>query len=225
MENYQNMTWTEYITTEQARLLLPLSWYVRVKQDQNSKNMLKIVATDVYNRIQSFGGIQEWLGPGACLDCPPASNAAYGTGEGPIVQNNGDTCNDYLYTHNFALIGFLEASYAVPSEPMYKNALNQLSEFTVRIQSTSDKFSYLDGTWYRAFDYGMWDYYGSASDWLWGPWCIESGWTSTWITTVFTFRNLNTSMWDFIAQAPIDINDFDAACADFLDADFCSSRR
>ena len=45
--------------------------------------------------------------------------------------------------------------------------------------------SELDGAWFRGFDFRRWEYWASNSDWEWGPWCTEVGWTQGWITSVF----------------------------------------
>jgi hypothetical protein len=46
----------------------------------------------------------------------------------------------------------------------------------------------------RGFDYELWEYYGSSADNGWGAWCVESGWTNTWIAATFGLRRLNRSL-------------------------------
>ena len=65
-----------------------------------------------------------------------ASNEEYGTGEVTIIQQNGDTICDSLYTCNFALIGLHEAASAT-GDPLYANAEKRLADFLCRIQIRS----------------------------------------------------------------------------------------
>jgi hypothetical protein len=60
-----------------------------------------------------------------------------------------------------------------------------------RIQASSTQQPYLDGAWLRGFDYGIWEFFGSASDSGWGPWCVETGWTNSWIAAALGLRKLN----------------------------------
>ena len=101
-------------------------------------------------------------------------------------------------------------------------ALDRLAEFLVRIQVHSPELIFLDGAWYRAFDYKLWEYYGSASDKGWGPWSIESGWTVTWISSVFALRQLNTSFWD-ISQQGSSINGtlWSDICTQMIPPEYC----
>jgi hypothetical protein len=46
----------------------------------------------------------------------------------------------------------------------------------------------------RGFDYELWEYYSSSADNGWGGWCVESGWTNTWIAATFGLRNLNRGL-------------------------------
>ena len=48
----------------------------------------------------------------------------------------------------------------------------------------------------RAFDFGRWDYWASNADLGWGAWCVESGWTQGWVTSILALRQLDTSLWD-----------------------------
>jgi len=224
MDRYAHLRWVEYFSTEQARMLLPLAWLVRVNNTALHRFWLKKVSSDFLSKQHSSGAIQEWLGdPGLCEDCPPANNNVYGTSEGPAIQENGDTCADFLYTQNFALLGLHEAVYAVPDEPLYSQGVESLVKFIIRTQiSAADKYSYLDGAWYRAFDFERWEYFGSSTDWLWGPWCIESGWIVTWIPAVLGFRQLDVSMWDFTQNdSPVTSDSMKQICSVFLPSFFC----
>ena len=86
-------------------MLLPLAWLVRVDDTPEHRKWLKLIATDLLESQQEFGGIQERLGPaGLCNYCPPSTNVMYATSENGLIQQNGDPCSDMLYTHNFALV-------------------------------------------------------------------------------------------------------------------------
>ena len=126
---------------------------------------------------------------------PPLSNAAYGTGEAPLIQTNGDCASDLLYTCNFTFLGLNEA-FAATGDEQYKRMADKLADFLVRIQVRSEKHTELDGGWFRAFDYSQWEYWGSNADSGWGAWSIETGWTQAWIPTVLAMRELNENLWD-----------------------------
>lgn len=188
---------------ERARMLLPLAWLVRVQDTPEHRKWLAQVADPLLATQDACGAIREQFGTlkdggfGA-----PQSNEAYGTGETPIVQENGDPLADMLYTCNFAFIGLHEAA-AATGEERYRNAENKLAEFLCRIQIRSETRPELDGAWFRAFDYGAWDYWGSNADAGWGAWSIESGWSVTWITSVLALRDRRTSLWDLTAGSKI----------------------
>ena len=51
----------------------------------------------------------------------------------------------------------------------------------------------LDGAWFRALDFGKWDYWGSNADAGRGVWSMESGGTQGWITAVRGLRQMHRS--------------------------------
>ena len=61
----------------------------------------------------AHGGIKQFFGAGPeagkCSACVPASNAAYGDGEAPLMFDGDEPLTDSLYGLNFALIGLREA--------------------------------------------------------------------------------------------------------------------
>jgi hypothetical protein len=71
------------------------------------------------------------------------------------------------------------------------------------VQIRSEKHPELDGGWFRAFDYDRWKYWASNTDVGWGAWCIETGWSQSWITTVMGLRRLKTSLWDITSNSRI----------------------
>ena len=188
--------WTNGIQQERGRMLLPLAWLIRVDDRPEYREWLKQIASDIEKCQDQSGAIREELGP---LDhgdmAPPSSNAAYGTGEAPLIQSNGDCASDLLYTCNFTFLGLNEA-YAATGDDQYKRMVDKLADFLVRIQVRSEKHTELDGGWFRAFDYSQWEYWGSNADSGWGAWSIESGWTQAWIPTVLAMRELKENLWD-----------------------------
>ena len=98
-----------------------------------------------------------------------------------VTHKATDPVVDQLYV-NAPLAFCLYTAYKVTGEKMYKDFFHQIMDFLVRIQIRS-KDKKLNGAWMRAFDYKNWDYYGSNGDIDWGPYCVESGWTNTWIGT------------------------------------------
>jgi hypothetical protein len=125
----------------------------------------------------------------------PQSNEAYGTSETPLIQENGDPVSDQLYTTGFALLGLREAA-AATGDVKLRAAENRLAEYLARIQVRSEKLPYLDGAWFRAFDFGKWDYWASSADLGWGAWNAEAGWGPAWIPVVFGLRAQDTTLWD-----------------------------
>ncbi len=188
--------WTNGIQQERARMLLPLSWLVRVEDTPEHRAWLRKMADDLLALQDASGAIREAMGALAMGTIrPPHSNEEYGTSETPVIQNNGDPASDLLYTTNFAFLGLHEAA-AATGEEFYQKAADRLAEFLCRIQICSEVHPVLDGGWFRAFDFQKWEYWGSNGDAGWGAWCIESGWTQGWITAVLGLRHKNTSLWD-----------------------------
>ena len=130
---------------------------------------------------------------------PPVRNEEYGTREVPLIQANGDPIADQLYTTGFTLMALHEATAATGSKA-YHAAEDKLAQFLCRIQIRSERFPYLDGGWFRAFDYGRWDYWASSGDIGWGAWCIEAGWAQAWATAALGLRVQHTSMWELTAD-------------------------
>jgi hypothetical protein len=195
-----NWRWTNGLQQERARMLLPLAWLIQIEDKPEHRQWLKRMAGDLIAFQVECGGIREELGaPGNSSISPPKSNAQYGTSETSLLQHNGDPVCDLLYTINFAFLGLHEAA-AATHDASYIRAENKLAEFLCRIQIQSEKHPELAGGWFRAFDYKGWDYWASASDWGWGPWSIETGWTMSWITSVLAMRHLGTSLWELTGR-------------------------
>lgn len=138
-----------------------------------------------------------------------------------MIQDNGDTIADLLYSNNFAFVGLVEAA-AATNNSVYQKAADGLASFLVRIQATSTEVPELHGAYFRAFDYKAWDFWGSASDWGWGPWSVETGWTEGWIAAGFALRALNKSMWELTHQhTTIDEKMGAAVCSTMLPQEYC----
>ncbi len=196
MARYPRWTWTNGLTQEMARMLLPLAFLVRVKATPERLEWLDRLAADLLAQMQPSGAIHELLGPLADGRYPPpSSNEAYGTNEASLIQQNGDPACDLLYTANFAFLGLHEAAAATQS-PALGRAADRLAELFWRIQVRSTAHPELDGAWMRSFDDHLWEYWGSSADQGWGAWCIESGWTNAWIAAVMGLRLRGETLFD-----------------------------
>jgi len=204
MENYpDNWSWTNGMTQEKARMLLPLAWLVRVDDTPQHRRWLRRIAVDLLALQQPCGAIREQLGrPGKGAYPPPKSNQDYGGNEASLIQQNGDPVCDLLYTTNFAFLGLHEAG-AATGEALYLEAEDKLAEFLCRIQVRSDAHPELNGTWFRAFDFRRWEPWGSDADAGWGAWCTMTGWIHSWITSVLAMRQMDTSLWDLTIDIPL----------------------
>ncbi|MGI6611065.1 MAG: hypothetical protein ACOX4G_11215 [Limnochordia bacterium] len=188
MDVYPKWRWTNGITQEMARMLLPLAFLVRIEDTAEHRGWLQRIADDLLACMQPCGAIREQMGPKETGVYPsPSSNEAYGTNEASVIQENGDPACDLLYATNYAFLGLHEAAAATKS-PALQEAADKLTQFLLRIQVRSMAHPYLDGAWMRSFDYELWEYWGSSADQGWGAWCVESGWTNAWIAAVLAMR-------------------------------------
>ena len=197
------INWTNGLAQERARIVLPLAWLVRVEDTPENRAMLDKAIDGLLSIQAECGAIREEIGPLSNGRYPPSqSNKAYGTTEASLIQENGDPVADMLYTTNFAFIGLHEAA-AATGAPRIKAAENKLAEFLCRIQIHSEKHPFLDGGWFRAFDFDRWEFWASNADAGWGAWSIESGWTCGWINAVLAMRQSDTSLWDLAKKCHI----------------------
>jgi len=195
--------WRWQDNLERAHMLLCLAWLVRVADTPEHRAWLDRVAGDLLAWQQPSGAIQERLGPphGGHYRAPQ-SNAEYGTNETPLVQQNGDPVSDQLYTTGFALLGLHEAAGAT-GDPRFRRAADRLAAYLCRIQTRSQKFPHLSGTWFRAFDDRRWEAWASSADVGWGAWSIESGWGQAWITALLALREQGVTVWDYTARSGV----------------------
>ena len=195
--------WTNGIQQERARMLLPLSWLIRVEDTPEHRRWLATIAKDLLALQDPSGAIREEIGSaGRGRYGPPKSNAAYGTAEAPLIQTNGDRLTDLLYTSNFAFLGLHEAA-AATGDVTYREASGRLADYLVRVQARSTQLPEFDGAWFRAFDFGRWEYWASNADHGWGAWSVETGWTQAWVATVLGLRELKTSVWELTNNSQV----------------------
>lgn len=197
--------WTNGIQQERARMILPLAWLVQIEDTPEHRQWLDQVVSDLLKNQVACGAIREELGAGKGQFGRTASNDAYGKREAPLIFENGDPVADMLYTSNFAFFSLNEAAHATGNKK-YKEAVKKLSDFLIRIQVKSDKINSLEGAWFRAFDYELWDYWASNADAGWGAWATLTGWIQSWIVTTEVLVQRNQSYWDL--TAPSRINDY-----------------
>jgi hypothetical protein len=203
MEGYPDK-WRWGDNMERARMLLPLAWLVRVEDTPEHRGWLMRIASDLIAIQEACGALPERLkGAGGGHYVIPASNDAYGTTETPLIQQNGDTVSDQLYTAGFALLGLHEAA-AATGDAKLRAAADKLAAYLVRIQVRSDDVAYVDGAWFRAFDYGKWDYWASSADIGWGAWSIEAGWCQAWTAVTLDLRARGTSFWELTEGSRIE---------------------
>ncbi|MBN1489800.1 MAG: hypothetical protein JXA69_07775 [Phycisphaerae bacterium] len=189
---------------ERARMLLCLAWLVRVEDTPEHRGWLKRVADGLLEcQDAATGAIAVRLGrTGSGHYLPPTSNAEYGTRETPLIQANGDPASDQLYTTGFALLGLREA-VAATGDADLRRAEDRLAAYACRIQVRAPEHPWLNGWWFRAFDFKRWDYWASSADAGWGAWSLEAGWAQAWTVATFALRAKETSLWDLTAKSRI----------------------
>ncbi len=196
MEVCPKWRWSNGISQEMGRMLLPLAFLIRTEQKAEYRKWIGTISDYVLEQQQPCGAIAEKVGdPKDGHYPPPNSNEAYATTEAPVIQENGDPASDLLYTANFTFLGLHELASA-SHDPNIRRAEDRLAGFLSRIQVSSERHRYLNGCWMRSFDYDKWEYWGSSSDLGWGAWCVESGWMNSWIASVFALRILRGTLFD-----------------------------
>lgn len=198
MENYPDGWHVQNgMQQERARMVLPLAWLVRVEDTPEHRHWLDIVVSRLLECQEPCGAIREELGSGAQdkNKILVTSNDAYGKNEAPLIAMNGDPVADMLYTCNFLFFALNEAAHATGNEK-YADSVAELADFLVKIQIKSEAHKDIDGAWFRAFDYGRWDYWASNADDGWGAWSTLSGWIQSWIVTTEYLVDAKESYWD-----------------------------
>lgn len=206
MSTYPQSWGVTGIQMDRARMLLPLAWLIKIEDTSQHRSWLKMMVEDL-NQDAISGTIPERIEAntnnfGTGHYKVPATNEEFGKTESPIIQNDGDPCSDLLYVVNFAFLGLHEAA-AATGDKYYRNAENKLAQFLCRVQIQSEQHPELDGGWFRAFDFNRWEYWASNGDMGWGAWCIESGWSQSWITLTLGLRQLDVSLWEITQNSNI----------------------
>ena len=184
------------LQSERARLLLPLAWLVRIEDTTEHREWLDRVVQDLIKDQDDCGAFKENLGEGTGgHNGRTKSNALYGTTESPLNFSNEDKVADMLYTSNFIFLGLNEAVGAT-GNMTYKKSLDKLSDFLLRIQVRSEYHPDIDGAWFRAFDFGRWDYWAENADLGWGAWSTLTGWCQTWIVATHALMEKNQTYWE-----------------------------
>jgi len=142
-------------------------------------------------RQHACGGIYETGGKGSGIE------AGVFIIEAGVFMKDEDFIADNLYTNNF-LANYLAAI------PLMKNPGDINLELAADIQTGLRKYfiktqiqspdSKLNGAWIRAFDMEKQEYYGLNLDKDWGPYCIETGWTMTYIPVAFLMEKMKYSI-------------------------------
>lgn len=205
MERFPNrIPWTNGLAQEKSRILLPLAWLVRVEDTPENRKLLDRAIDELAKLQEPCGAIREEIGD---LQYgrypPPRANEDYGKHEASLIAENGNPVADLLYATNFAFLGLHEAASATDDKRIMAMA-DRLADFLCRIQIRSETVSQLDGGWFRAFDYKRWEAWASNADAGWGAWCIEAGWTQSWIVSVLAMREMGTSLWDLTHGSKIE---------------------
>ena len=138
MKVYPNQ-WRWQDNLERARMLLCLSWLVRVEDTPEHREWLTRVTDDLLAWQQRSGALRERLAQVHSGHFrTPQSNEEYGTGETPLLQQDGDPVTDQLYTTGFALLGLHEAVGAT-GDPKMKRAEDKLAEYLCRDSDPFDE--------------------------------------------------------------------------------------
>jgi len=188
--------------TQRARMILPLAWLVRIEDTEQHRRWLDRMVSDMLSYQDTCGAIREEIGKGKGMFKELKRNSDYGSDEGSLIFKNGEEISCMLYTNNFALFSLNEAARAT-GDQKYKDATRKLSDFLTRIQVQSIKHKDVDGAWFRAFDYGKWDYWASNSDAGWGAWCTLTGWIQSWIVTTQVQIQQQQSFWELTKHSAI----------------------
>jgi len=113
-------------------MLLPLAFLGAPRRYGRTSCMARAGSLTTCSRAwRTVAPSAEGFGPAGLAYFPAASsNEAYGTSEFSVVQQEGDTACDLLYTMNFAFIGLHEAARAT-GETKYRVAEDRIAEFAL----------------------------------------------------------------------------------------------
>lgn len=198
MQVYPSLKWMNDYSAEPVKMLRPLSFLYRVEPDEQNRQYLDRVIRDVEKLMDCSGAVKASLhNLEDGLYPPPRSNEDYGSREASLIQTENDKCCDILYTQVFALAGLHEAAVAT-GDPDYCRLADKAAEFLIRTQIVSPGYPRISGLWMRAFDFEMWEYYGSSADADWGAWCVESGWVNAPAAMILSLRKAGKGLFDML---------------------------
>lgn len=172
LEHHEEMKWMYSRTSVYARFLLAISTLLRYKSDPELKEGLMSIINFLKKQQHVSGGIEE-------ADNPDPER--YGTEDTGVYLYNGEGISDLLYTNNFLLMNLWE-TWKATGEKEYYEFYQELRDFVSAVQIESEDVRF-NGGWMRSFDLNHKEYFGNNGDTGWGPYCIESGWTTA-ITSV-----------------------------------------
>ena len=196
-----------------SKMILPLAYLVRLAPTERHIAMLDRMVEDLMkHRDPATGALADVFGnptEGHGLYGPFESNEQYGRHESPVIQKNGDPCSDSLYTASFAMLTLTEAEAAVRAAgrqalaARYAEYATSLADYHVRIQMVSREMPTYNGIWFRGFDFEKWETYGSDGDAGWGVFCIETGWSQSWISSALSLRAMGTDLWSYTRKTSV----------------------
>ncbi|MEC0244846.1 hypothetical protein P4H65_03310 [Paenibacillus chitinolyticus] len=154
-------------TSGLTRFTLPLGYLAKQDETGEIAEGLRGIADYLLTHRHESGGIEE-------ADNPDPDR--FGLEDAGVYIHNGEGIADQLYTNNFLLMNAWEAWKATGDET-YLDLYRGLERFLCRIQISSGDPRF-HGGWMRALDLERMEYFGNNGDTGWGPYCIESGWTT-----------------------------------------------
>jgi len=157
-------------TQELCRLILPLAWLYWVTGEDQHREWLYKVTSDLCRFQHPSGGFLEWD-----TGYKAHRSVMANTEECSLLARNGDPITDLLYSMNWLPIGFIQA-YFITGDDYFKKLWKDVARFMMSAQIHSDNKA-INGAWARAFDVELNEIYGMPKDRGWGPCVIESGWT------------------------------------------------
>ena len=198
----ENWRWADGIQQERARMLLPLAWLVRVDDKPQHRDWLKRICGDLLALQDESGALAEEIGIQDGRPLPAASDEDYARSNTLLITKNGDKGADLLYTLNYAFLGLNEAA-AATGDAYYKTAELKLADFLCRAQIKSILHPELDGSWFRAFDFGNWSFWGGDVSPRWGAWSVATGATHAWVTSVLAMHQAETCLWEVAGKTDV----------------------
>ena len=183
MSIYPKMERIQSETQDLCRLILPLAYLFGVTGERKHKEWLYKVTEDLATMKHISGAYLEWdSGYSADLH-----DAAQGN-EAAVFARNGDPLVDYLYSINWLPLAWINA-YLITDDSLFMKKWEEIANFFAITQISAPDLR-INGAWTRVVDVDRMEVMGIPDDVGWGPWCIESGWTMSQITSGLYLGNL-----------------------------------